>query len=210
MPLRLPVIPAILAACCAAFPALAGTSVTIANLSGQDLLIARAAGSGDRPILVTAQGDAPSAAPRRLCPPKYRNPLEQALPQEPAGEAPTAGPADPPPHQVLLRKGDVATLSGDGQGGDLEAQLVLYRVDSEAGIIFNGLVIFSLVHKPGPDSTPEPEATLALPGGPTPRLRTISCNRGLTLVSPSELSVGAPAPGKPLAERKDLPDQPLP
>ena len=51
---------------------------------------------------------------------------------------------------------------------------------------------------------------LALPGGPTPRLRTISCNRGLTLVSPSELSVGAPAPGKPLAERKDLADQPLP
>lgn len=188
---RLPPMRAILLASCAAFAGLAGTTVTISNESGHDLLITRAGGKTDAPILVTAKSDDLPAVPRPLSPPPKPSMLDEAAPAGSFDSGPGAGPDRPSPHHYLLKHGDAATFWYEEKGKDLESELILHRVDSEAGVTFDGIVIFSLRHRPGPgpDGLPEPEASLTLPGGPTPALRRIPCNRNLSLLSSTELIV---------------------
>lgn len=174
----------ILLASCGAVQGLAGSTVIITNHSGKDLLVARAGGKAVCPILVTAENDEVPGTPHFLCPPPAPGDLSgETKAQEPSG--PMASNLS----QYLLRAGDTATFRFEAHGKDLEAELVLYRLDGEKGVTFNGIIVFSLSHKPAPepDGLPEPEARLSLPGGPC--ARPLPCNRKLHAVSPTELKV---------------------
>ena len=170
----------LLLAACAAVQGFAGSTVTISNHSGNDLLVVRAGGKAVCPIRITAESDETPGTPHFLCPPPA-----------PGGTEETKSPEGSSLHKYLLRAGDTATFRFEAHGKDLEAELVLYRCDSDNGVALNGIVIFSLAHKPAPlpDGIPEPEARLSLPEGPTPRTRTLPCNRKVQLVSPVELKI---------------------
>jgi len=169
----------LLLAACAALQGFAGSTVTISNHSGKDLLVVRAGGKAACPILITAESDEKPGTPHFLCPPPASG-----------GTGETKSPEASCPHKYLLLAGDTATFRFEGHGKDLEAELVLYRCDSDGGVALDGIVIFSLAHKPVPeDGIPEPEARLTLPEGPTPRTRTLPCNRKLQVLSPTELKV---------------------
>jgi hypothetical protein len=206
---RLPTIQAILLGSCGFIQGFAGTTVTIGNHSGKDLFITRTGGKNPCPILVTSRNDEHPDRPHLLCPPpRPSSPWSEASAAELFG----SGPKRRTQSHYLLRSGDAATFSYESQGKDLESELILHRVDGDNGITFEGIVIFTLSHQPGPgpDGIPEPEAKLTLPGGPCPRLRTIPCNRGLTLVSPTELKSLPNPSSKGLAgDEKKVPSQPL-
>jgi hypothetical protein len=206
---RLPTIQAILLASCGFIQGFAGTTVTISNHSGKDLFITQAGGKTTGPILVTGRNEEHPDRPHRLCPPpRSGSPWSGAAKTELFGP----GPRLRIQSHYLLRSGDAATFSYESQGKDLESELVLHRVDASNGMTFEGIVIFTLSHQPGPgpDGIPEPEAKLTLPGGPCPRLRTLPCNRSLNLASPTELSIlPNPSSKGPAGDEQKVPAQPL-
>ena len=190
--LKRPLLPRLisLALGCAATGLAAGSTVTIANHSGQDLYIARSGSQAESPILVTARGDDPPGVYRALC---ARPVPGRAGSPELVGR----GPEVPSVRHYLLKHGEAASFAYEDPGRDQASDLVLYQVDDEAGIRFHGIVTFTLSHRPaGADGGPEPEARLTLPRGPG---RANPANRGIRVVSERELQVlprdGSARPG---------------
>lgn len=182
-----------LVAILAALPLPGGTTVTIRNRSGHDLFVVHSEGS--RPAPVQAQG--PGDREPRPVPTGFE--LKSIRTREAESRVePEPGPHPKPPATdgpFPLPDGGEATFwfrePGDLKSG-LEAELVLYRLDPDRGVVLNGLAVLSLLPTrpgPGPDLPPEPEARLTLPSGPTPRTLALPANRGLRLVSDRELEI---------------------
>jgi len=149
---------AFLAAALAILPIQAGTTVTLCNRSGRDLLVSREPGPDGAPIAITARSDEDPRVLRRLPPPPRCGApsIEEAKsggcpetgpglpvpkPVDPggAGTVPAARTLAPPAYHYLLEDGDVAMFCFEGK--DLDLELCIHRLDDQEATVFSGLII---------------------------------------------------------------------
>jgi hypothetical protein len=183
------ILPALLGA--AVLPARAGATVTICNQSGQDVWLTQAGLRPPCPVRVLASEGGAGQDSRRLLA-RLARPAVLVEPGAgaPSGAAPEAGPAVPTTLQHLLRNGETVFLAFDRPEVDLASELVLYHLAGDEGVVLDGILVFSVSHKPAPapDLPPVPEARLVRPEGPTPGTAVLPCCRRLKRLPESKLS----------------------
>lgn len=162
-----------LAACCA-LNAEAPGSVTIHNRCGHALTVSRPSSGAESPILIHAASDGDPALLHRLCSP-----------------FPNRSPEAEGPVEYLFKDGDTATFHFEDHGKDLSSQLLFWYAHPEQGLVFKGMVIYTLVHHPIPSQEGALEAVgqLSLLTGPTARTHTPGPNKAIRVISEREMEL---------------------
>lgn len=162
-----------LATCCA-LNAEAPGSVTIHNQCGHALTVRRPSSGAESPILIQAASDADPALFHRLCSP-----------------FPNRSPEAEGPVEYLFKDGDTATFHFEDHGKDLASQLLFWYGDPEQGLVFKGMVIYTLVHQPIPSKAGDLEVLgqLSLVTGPTSRGHTLAPNKSIRVISEREMEL---------------------
>ena len=148
-------------------------AVTIRNRSGVELTVRRPSGGSESPILIHASSDGQPMIAHRLC---------SAFPHR--------SPDSEGPLEFRLKDGDTATFQFEDEGSDHQSELIFCHADSEKGLVFKGIVLFSVLHFPtAQEGVREAVGRLSLPKGPTPRTRQLPLNKDIQVLSDTEMEL---------------------